>query len=364
MGSRRSPGSPACIRRPSAAAGTNWPTIAPADRSIAPGGPAGAARPQKDPQLVPDLRKLVEPETAGNPATGDRWVRTRLRGLSAALDPRACPTTIGRLLRANGLGLRGHRERRPGPAHADRAARFRYTHRQRRAFAGACHPRIRIDATTSERVGPFRNPGRAWCRTPTDVSARDVPDNALCRATPYGVYDPELNRGHVCVGTSGNTADLAVGAVRDGWRPHGKRPYPGATGVLIEADGGGGNGSRSRRFEWRLQEFADETGRAVTVCHDPPGASKWNPIEHRLFSQVRATWAGIVRATVAVVVGRIRRTTTATGLKVSARVMPKEYPTGRKVTAQEFRSINLTRSETCPQWNYTIRPRPGAEKTE
>jgi hypothetical protein len=284
--------------------------------------------------------------------------------LAAALGPRAGPTTVGRLLRANGYGLRGHRKRLTGAAHADRDAQFRYIADRRRAFAEAANPRISIDAKKSELVGPFKNAGRRWCRKPTDVNAHDFPDKAVCRAVPYGVYDPERNRGHVCVGTSGNTADLAADAVRDWWRPFGKRRYRDATAMMIEADGGGSNGSRSRVFKKRLQELADETGLAVSVCHSPPGASKWNPIEHRLFSQITATWAGTVLATLAVLVGLIRRTTTATGLKVTARVMPKAYPTGRKVSAKEFRAINLTRPETCPQWNYTIHPRTAGKNTE
>jgi hypothetical protein len=307
---------------------------------------------------------LVEPETAGCPVTGERWVRTSLRGLSAALARRACPTTLGRLLRANGLGLRGHRKRLTRKGHADRDTQFRYIALQRRAFVGDHNPRISIDAKKRERVGVFKNPGRRWCRTATDVNAHDFPTDAVAQAIPYGVYDPELNRGHVCVGTSGNTADLAVDAVRDWWRQKGQRQYRDATALLIEADGGGSNGSTSRRFKLRLQQFADETGLAVTVCHYPPGASKWNPVEHKLFSQITATWAGVVLATVAILVGLIRRTTTSTGLKVTARVMPGSYPTGQKVTAAEFKAIRLTRPETCPQWNYTIHPRAGGKNTE
>jgi hypothetical protein len=268
------------------------------------------------------------------------------------------------LLRANGLGLRGHRKRLTRKTHADRDTQFRYIQARRRAFVGVHNPRISIDAKKRQPVGVFKNPGRRWCRTPTDVNAHDFPTDAVAQAVPYGVYDPELNRGHVCVGTSGNTADLAVDAVRDWWRQKGTRQYRGATALLIEADGGGSNGSRSRRFKFRLQQFADETGLAVTVCHYPPGASKWNPVEHKLFSQITATWAGVVLATVAVLVGLIRRTTTATGLRVTARVMPGAYPTGRKVTAAEFRVIRLTRPETCPQWNYTIHPRTGGKNTE
>ena len=284
--------------------------------------------------------------------------------MSKALNGRACPTTLGRLLRAHGYGLRGHRKRLTGKTHADRDAQFRYIAEQRQAFADAKNPRISIDAKKRERVGTFKNPGRRWCRAATDVNAYDFPTDAVAQAVPYGVYDPGRNRGHVCVGTSGNTADLAVDAVRDWWRRKGTREYRGATALLIEADGGGSNGSRSRRFKFRLQAFADETGLAVTVCHYPPGASKWNPIEHRLFSQISATWAGIVLSTLAILVGLIRRTTTATGLRVTARVMPKIYSTGQKVTAAEFKAIQLTRPETCPQWNYTIRPRTGGKNTE
>ena len=307
---------------------------------------------------------MVEPETAADPITGERWVRTSLRGLSAALNRRACPTTIGRLLRANGYGLRGHRKRLTRKTHADRDAQFQYIADRRRTFAGVGNPRISIDAKKRELVGNFKNPGRRWCRTATDVNAHDFPTDAVGHAVPYGVYDPERNRAHVCVGTSGNTPDLAVDAVRDWWRQKGTRTYRDATALLIEADGGGSNGSKSRRFKFRLQEFADETGLAVTVCHYPPGASKWNPIEHRVFSQISATWAGIVLSTVAIVVGRIRRTTTSTGLTVTARVMPKAYPTGRKVSAAEFKAIKLTRPATCPQWNYTIHPRTGSKNTE
>ena len=339
-----------------------------------PHGPPGRPRPpprrgrpgprQNGPALAADLLKRVTPETAGCPVTGERWVRTSLRGLAKALDGRACPTTIGRLLRANGLGLRGHRTRLSRTTHADRDTQFESSTRQRRAFARAGNPRISIDANKRENVGAFENPGRRWCRAPTDVNTHDFPTDPVAQAVPYGVYDPGLNRGHVCVGTSGNTPDLAADAVRDWWRQKGTRSDPGATGVMIEADGGGSNGSTSRRFEFRLQEFADETGLAVTVCHDPPGASKWNPIEHQLFSQISATWAGLALSTVAVLVGLIRRTTTATGLRVTARVMPKKYPTGLKVTAAEFRAIRLTRPKTCPQWNYTIRPRTGGKNTE
>jgi hypothetical protein len=291
-------------------------------------------------------------------------VRTSLRGLSKALNRRACPTTIARLLRANGYGLRGHRKQRTGKTHAERDRQFRYLQQQRRKFVGDLNPRISVDAKKKELIGNVQNPGRRWHRTVPEVNAHAFPTDAEAKAVPYGVYDPEQNRGHVGVGTSGNTPDLAVDTIQDWWRQQGCHQSPDATALLIEADRGGSNGSRSRRFKLRLQEFADETGLAVTVCHYPPGTSKWNPIEHRLFSQMSATWAGIVLSTLAILIGLIRRTTTETGLRVTARGMSRDDPTGRKVSATEFRAIRLTRPETCPQWNYTIQPRTGGKNTE
>ena len=189
------------------------------------------------------------------------------------------------------------------------------------------------------------------------VNDHDFPSDAQGRAAPYGVYDPERNTGHVCVTTSSDTADLAVDAIIDWWRLN-KRHYPKAKRLLIEADSGGSNGARSRRYKKRLQDFADKTGLAVTVCHYPPGTSKWNPIEHRLFSQITATWAGYVLSTLLLMISFIRRTTTTTGLTVTATHFNRTYPTGLKVSTAEFKAIQLKRHVVCPQWNYTIRPRP------
>jgi hypothetical protein len=284
--------------------------------------------------------------------------------LAKALDYRACPTTLGRLLRANGYGLRGHRKRLATKTHVDRDTQFRHIAKQRRAFAKSGNPRISIDAKKREKVGSFKNPGRRWGRKPVDVNSHDFPTDAVAQVVPYGVYDPRLNRGHVCVGTSANTADLAADTVVDWWRRHGRRQYPEATALMIEADGGGSNGSRSRVFKARLQAFADETGLAVTVCHYPPGTSKWNPIEHRLFSQITATWSGVVLGTIAILLGLIRQTTTMTGLRVTARVMKRVYRTGVRVSASVYRGLRLVRHQTCPQWNYTIHPRRSGKITE
>ena len=206
-------------------------------------------------------------------------------------------------------------------------------------------------------MGQFKNAGQTWCEQAQKVNDHDFPSDAVGRAAPYGVYDPERNEGHVCVTTSSDTADLAVDALCDWWRlsqPH----DPQAKRLLIKADSGGSNAARSRRYKKRLQDFADESGLEITVSHDPPGTSKWNPIEHRLFSQIAATWAGHVLSTLLILLGFIRRTTTTTGLKVTATYFERTYLTGLKVTNAEFKTIQLTRHDICPQWNYTIRPRP------
>jgi len=274
------------------------------------------------------------------------------------LDHRACPTTIGRLLRDQKYGLRSHRKvLHTGKQHAERDRQFRHMAEQRQVFRQSGDPRISVDTKKKELIGQFKNPGQTWRLEADKVNDHDFPGDALGRAAPYGVYDPERNEGHVCVTLSHDTPDLAVDAIQDWWglnQPH----YPEAKRLLIEADAGGSNGARSRRYKKRLQEFADASGLEVTVCHYPPGTSKWNPIEHRLFSQITATWAGHVLSTLLILLGFMRRTTTTTGLKVTATYFDRTYPTGLKVSKAEFNDLQLTRHDVCPQWNYTIRPHP------
>jgi Rhodopirellula transposase DDE domain len=308
--------------------------------------------------LIADLVEAVSAETAGNPCSEQRWVRSRLRGLSKHLKGRACPTTIGRLLREQKFGLRSHRKvLHTGKSHAQRDWQFRHLAEQREEFRQAKNPRIRVDAKKKELLGQFKNPGQQWCQEATKVNDHDFPKDAVGRAVPYGVYDPERNTGYVGVTTSHDTADLAVDVIAAWWEEN-RSHYPQAKELMIEADSGGSNASRSRRFKKRLQEFADASGLAVRVCHSPPGSSKWNPIEHRLFSQISVTWAGAVLSSLLVLLSWIARTTTRTGLRVRATHFDREYPTGMKVTRAEFAAINLTRHDVCPQWNYTIRPHP------
>lgn len=274
------------------------------------------------------------------------------------MNHRACPTTIGRLLRDQKYGLRSHRKvLHTGKQHAERDQQFRHIAEQREGFRRSGDPRISVDTKKKELVGQFKNAGQTWCEAGEKVNDHDFPSDAVGRAAPYGVYDPQRNEGHVCVTTSSDTADLAVDAVNDWWRLR-QLHYPQAKRLLIEADSGGSNAARSRRYKKCLQGFADQSGLEITVCHYPPGTSKWNPIEHRLFSQIAATWAGHVLSTLLVLLGFICRTTTTTGLKVTATHFQRTYQTGLKVTQAEFKTIQLTRHDVCPKWNYTIRPRP------
>jgi hypothetical protein len=287
-----------------------------------------------------------------------------LRGLSEALGRRACPTTVGRLLRQQDYGLRSHRKvLHTGKPHAERDRQFRYIAVEREEFRCTGDPRISVDAKKKELVGNFKNAGQSWRQEAEEVNSHDFPQDAECRASQYGIYDPERNEGHVCVATSADTADLAVDAIADWWGLH-RSDYPQAKRLMIEADSGGSNAARSRRFKKGLQDFADGSGLEITVCHYPPGTSKWNPIEHRLFSQITATWAGYVLSTLTVLLGFIRRTTTRTGLKVTATHLEKTYQTGQRVSRAEFKAIQLARHAICPQWNYTIRPRGSPGTTE
>lgn len=284
-------------------------------------------------------------------------MRSRLRGLSDALGRRACPTTIGRLLRQEKYGLRSHRKvLHKGKPHAQRDQQFRYLAAQRDEFRRTGDPRISVDAKKKELIGDFKNAGQSWRREAQEVNAHDFPQDAECRASQYGIYDPQRNEGHVCVATSADTPEFAVDAIADWWRLH-QPDYPQAKRLMIEADGGGSNAARSRGFKKGLQDLADSSGLEISVCHYPPGTSKWNPIEHRLFSQITATWAGYVLSTLAVLLGFIRRTTTRTGLKVTATQFQKTYVTRQRVSNADFKAIRIKRHDTCPQWNYTIHPR-------
>jgi len=290
---------------------------------------------------------------------GPKRVRRSLRHLSDDLRRQrhcASPNTVARLLRKQDFSLAANVKRLSGKPHPDRDKQFRHIQEQRRKFDAAGQPTISIDAKKKELVGNFKNPGVAWQQQPEAVNMYDFIHDAQCRATPYAVFDPNRNRGTVAVGTSADTAQFAVDNISRWWRREGRQAYPHATELLVLADGGGSNGHRSRLFKLALQQFVDRYDLAVTVCHYPTGASKWNPVEHRLLNHISLNWAGQPLRSLDTMLEYIRGTTTATGLRVRASLNNKVYPTNVKVSDAQMKALNLQRLTTCPQWSYVIRP--------
>ena len=291
---------------------------------------------------------------------GCKWVRRSLRHLSDDLHQqghRASPKTVARLLRKQDFSLCANVKRLSGKAPpADRDQQFRHIQRRRDQFITAGLPIISVDAKKKELVGDFKNPGEAWCRQPTPVNTYDFIADAQCRATPYALFDPQRNRGMVAVGTSADTARFASDCIERWWQQEGRQVYPQADQLLILADGGGSNGHRSRLWKSSLQEFSNRSGLALTVCHYPTGASKWNPVEHKLLSQISINWAATPLRSLGTMLACIRGTTTRTGLRVKAWLNTKLYPTRVKIPDAQMRSLNLRRLPTCPAWSYTISP--------
>jgi hypothetical protein len=291
--------------------------------------------------------------------TSRKWTRRSLRHLSDDLHKQgheACPNTVGRLLRDQDITPKANRKDDSGPSHPDRNRQFVQIDRERRRFTAAGLPIASLDGKKKELVGNFKNPGTAWCQKAESVNTYDFIQDAQCRATPYGLYDVNRNRGMVSVGTSADTGQFAVDALRHWWRHEGRQAYPHADRLLLLADGGGSNGHRTRLFKSSLQHFANDSGLALTVCHYPTGASKWNPIEHRLFSQISNNWAGKPLRTLDTMLNYIRGTVTQTGLRVRAWLNEKVYPKKVKVSDAQMASLNLKRLPICPKWSYIIRP--------
>jgi hypothetical protein len=304
----------------------------------------------------------VEDVTGGDPQSGARFVRRSLQALSdelGGLDHQACPATVAKLLRDQDFNLRVNVKRFTGPAHPDRDRQFGYLRQQLEHFRQEGWPVISVDAKKGELVGNFKNPGQLWCWQAEEVNCHDFLGDALCRAVPYGVYDVLANRGFVRVGLSCNTPAFAVAAVRSWWVQLGCRRYGGQGRLLILADAGGSNGCRPRLWKKGLQEeLADRYGLEVTVCHYPTGASKWNPIEHRLFGPISINWAGEPLRSLERLLAFVRGTTTRGGLVVTAGVDEQTYARGVRVSAADMQELRIRRHEICPQWNYTISPRP------
>jgi len=313
------------------------------------------------PRLLSALDALVEPSSRGDPQTPLRWTCKSVRRLTDELCRQGFQIgrqTVAAVLHILDYSLQANRKTQEGKQHPDRDAQFAYIARRVRAFQARRQPVVSVDTKKKELVGNFKNAGREWLPQgqPSLVKVHDFQDRQLGKAIPYGVYDLTANMGWVSVGVDHDTAQFAVETIRRWWRQMGQRRYPQATELLITADGGGSNGSRTRLWKVALQTLADELGLAITVCHFPPGTSKWNKIEHRLFSQITLNWRGRPLTSHEVIVNLIGNTTNAHGLRVRAALDKRRYPTGVKITDTEFHQINLRPSAFHGDWNYTIRP--------
>ena len=289
-------------------------------------------------------------------------MRSSLRQLSQRLSQsghRVSAPTVGRLLKKHDYSLHVNaKQKEAGSEHPQRDRQFQYIEAQQQAFRTAGWPILSVDTKKKELIGNFRNAGLAWSQQPLQVNAHDFLADALGRAVPYGLYDLQRNQGAVYVGTSADTPEFAVAALVQWWRQQGRRAYPQARQLLILADAGGSNGCHPRLWKEQLQsQLCDRFGLTVTVCHYPTGCSKWNPIEHRLFSQISLNWAGQPLRTFEILLSYIRDTTTRTGLKVTASLLTGSYQVGKRVADAVMKSLKLKHPTVCPQWNYTIRPR-------
>jgi hypothetical protein len=308
------------------------------------------------------LRQLLRQNTAGDPM-GRRglWTGQHLQQISdqlGLLGLAVSPNTVRRLLKRVGYALRANRKSLSGPQSPHRDRQFRYLQRQRQQFTRNALPIISVDTKKKELVGCFKNAGRVWSQEAIGVNDHDFRSQAKGIAIPRGLYDPQANRGSVVVGTSHDTPEFAVEAIVSWWRGEGRQRYAQAPHLLILADSGGSNGARCRLWKYALQEkLVDPYQLWVTVCHYPTGASKWNPIEHRLFSEISKHWAGQPLVDYPTVVRLIGQTRTQTGLMVKCRLQTKDYPTGLKITNPELASLNLRKNAVLPDWNYTLLPR-------
>jgi hypothetical protein len=332
----------------------------PAARVRRPGGGRKAA-PTHDPTLRADLEALVDPDTRGDPMSPLRWTCKSTRQLATALAERGhrvSHQTVAALLRAADYSLQAPVKTLEGAQHPDRDAQFRYLNDQTKAFLARGWPVVSVDTKKKELVGPFTNGGREWQPKgqPERVNVHDFPDPALGKAIPYGIYEVGRNTGWVSVGRDHDTAAFAVASLRRWWQVVGQTAYPHATHLLICADGGGSNGYRLRLWKVELQRWATEAGLAVTVCHLPPGTSKWNKIEHRLFAQISTNWRGRPLVSHEVIVDLIGATTTTTGLRVQAELDPGVYPTKIKVSDEEMAALHLTPHPFHGEWNYSLAP--------
>ena len=326
--------------------------------------PGGGRKPltHHQPGLLAALEALVEPTSRGDPESPLRWACKSTRRLEAEL--RCQGFAVGRqvvseLLTELDYSLQANRKTREGADHPDRDAQFGYLNARVRDFRRRGQPAVSVDTKKKELVGDFKNGGREWrpAGEPEPVRVHDFLDPALGKAIPYGVYDLAANQGWVSVGVDHDTAEFAAAAIRKWWGRMGRPLYPRAGALLITADGGGSNGYRNRLWKVALQRLADELGLRVAVCHYPPGTSKWNKIEHRMFSQIAINWRGRPLTSPEVIVSLIGATATRTGLRIEAEVDPNPYPAGIKVPDEQLAAVRIRRARFHGEWNYSILPR-------
>jgi len=326
----------------------------------------GAGRPAltvSDPKLQEDLERLVDPDTRGDPMSPLRWTSKSLQKLAGALvaaGHEVSDRSVGKLLKGRGYRLHANRKTREGADHPDRDEQFRYINETARAALEAGEPIISVDAKKRELVGDFKAVGREYepSGRPVEVRTHDFKDKDLGHAIPYGVLDLKANEGFVSVGVTNDTSAFAVNSIRAWWAALGRARYPEARCLTITADGGGSNSSRTRLWKTELQKLANELAIPIRVRHFPPGTSKWNKIEHRMFSYVSLNWRGKPLESLQVIIDLIASTTTSTGLKVYARLDPGEYDKGIKVSDAELAAVNIVRDDFHSDWNYTINPQP------
>ena len=322
---------------------------------------------ERDPDLLDALEKLIEPDTLGDPQSPLRWVCRSTRELAEYLSSHnhpICHEKVAQLLRDQNYSLQSNRKTEEGEDHPDRDAQFRHINSQVKRAMKAGLPVVSVDTKKKELLGNYKNSGQQWrpAMNALLVNAYDFAPPEVPRAYPYGIYDLARNRGFVNIGTDHDTGAFAVASIRGWWRHEGRTLYPKAKTLLITADGGGSNGSRLRLWKLELQKLSDETGLSISVCHFPPGTSKWNKVEHRLFSFISSNWRGEPLRDYETIVQLISHTSTAKGLQVTCRLDRRKYPTGRKVTDEEFKKVNLKRHKFHGDWNYTINPSANMDK--
>ena len=314
-----------------------------------------------DPGLQRALEALVDPVTRGHPESPLRWTCKSTAKLAEELTRQNHPVsdrTVAALLKEAGYSLQANRKTREGSSHPDRNAQFEYIGRQVIICQGQAQPVVSVDTKKKELVGEFKNAGQEWHPSgqPPEVNVHDFPDKTLGKAIPYGVYDLASNEGWVSVGIDHDTAQFATASIRRWWQEMGCQRFPKARRLMITADGGGSNSSRNRLWKVELQKLADDLGLALQVCHFPPGTSKWNKIEHRLFCFITNNWRGRPLTSYQVIVNLIGKTTTKTGLKVRAALDNNRYETGMKISDEQLARVNCVREKFHGEWNYTIRP--------